>query len=236
MRKYKELINKHNGETAFVLGAGTSLYDIYQDLHFQNIFKDVVISVNSSIMVTSWDTPDNDKRYWISNDSLCRRWSWWKDVKKAQCTKVVRDSWLKYKDELKDFLFFSPRPTSEDIVNPDDEGLCYCCSVASGIDLAIQMGCSRIFVWGLDHDAPSGYHHFWQLFDKKYQPRQIKPAQGPWTQQKSVFPIHLKSYNALLKFAELRGVKIYNCSPLSKVNIFEKINSDWMWKIINESK
>jgi len=235
MKTYKELIGKHDGEISFVLGAGTSLYDLYQNYNFQKIFNYVVISINSSIMITNWKDVDN-KGYWISNDALCRRWSWWEEVEKSKCTKIVRDSWLKYKDELEDFLYFSPRPTSENIINTDDEGLCYCSSVASGIDLAIQMGCKKIFVCGLDHDIVSSYHHFWQLFDKDIQPRQIKPAQGSWEQQKSVFPIHLKSYKALSEFAELKNTEIYNCSPLSKVNTFEKINIDYMWKIINENK
>jgi hypothetical protein len=163
--------------------------------------------------------------YWISNDSLCRRWSWWKDVKNGKGTKIVRNSWEKYKDELKDFLFFSPRPTPEDIINPEDTGLAYCGSVPSSIDLAIQMGCKKIFVFGLDHNAYRGKHHFWQFMEKNEQPKANPPAQGPWSQQQSVFPIGLKAYGALKGFAEYTGVDIYNVSWISAARHWSKVKT-----------
>ena len=159
----------------------------------------------------------------MSNDALCRHWTWWKDVRRGKGIKVVRKSWLKYKRELKRFLFFSPRPTSEGIINPDDIGLCYCSSVPSAIDFAIQAGCKKVFLLGVDHKAIDEKHHFWQFFPRYEQPRQLKPAQEGWSKQQEVFPLNIKAYKALKEFADYKKCKIYNCNPESKVDVFEKI-------------
>jgi hypothetical protein len=218
MNTYTDLCDKHFGETAFILGAGPSLYSAMQESVFNRLCEQgIIITVNSGVVAF----PKFD--YWVSTDSLCRNWSWWDLVKNGKGQKVVRDSWLRYKKELKDFLYFKARPTSEDIVNPDDVGLCYCNSFSASIDLAIQMGCLNIFLLGLDHKSLDSKNHFWQFFNNKKQPRQIKPAQGPWKQQQSVFPIHLKAYKALEKFSKHKNCKIYNCNPDSDVKVFEKI-------------
>ena len=218
MNTYTQLVDKHFGETAFILGAGPSLYSNMQIPVFNIIHKyGIVIAVNSGVMA------DPKFDYWVSTDSLCKNWSWWDLVKKGKGEKVVRSSWEKYKKELDGFLYFEARPTPEDIINSNDIGLCYCNSFSASIDLAIQMGCLNIFLLGLDHKAWNGNHHFWQGFPRHKQPRQIKPAQGPFSQQQSLFPIHLKAYKALEKFAKLKNVKIYNCNPDSDVEVFEKI-------------
>ncbi len=160
---YTELINKHEGKSCIILGAGPSLYDFCQSFHFKESLNHVLISVNSSFMTLAKFNLDPEKHYWVSNDTLCRRWTYWGDVEKSKCTKVVRDSWWKYRKVIDNVLFFSPRPTSEGAINPKDEGLCYCSSVPSSIDLALQMGCKKIFLFGVDQNDSKGYHHFWQL-------------------------------------------------------------------------
>lgn len=233
MNTYTSLIDKFPGELAVVLGAGPTLYEyLYKCPEVKEFIGDmnkhIVISVNSSIMACvqklGWLKEEYpEKRFWISNDSLCMRWSWWDDVKKSKCTKIVRNSWEKYKDQLDGFLFFEPRKTSEDIIDPEDDGLCYCCSSSSAIDISIKLGAKKIFICGLDHKTINNNNHFFQFFPKSEQPRQIQPAQCSWEQQKSVFPIHLKAYTALSGFAEYKKCKIYNCNPDSLVEVFEKI-------------
>ena len=237
MESYEKLIDKYKGQEkcAFVLGAGTSLYDCWSKFVFPEIFNHVVVAVNSGIVATNWEEGDPEDRYWISNDALCMRWTWWEKVKKSKATKIVRNSWLKHEDKIKDFLIFHPRPTSEDVVNPEDLGLCYPSSVPSAIDLCIQMDCERIFLLGVDHyKCGDNKTHFWQFMPEEYHQRQLKPAQGPWEQQKKVFELNIQAYEALREFGIYRNTFIYNCSPLSKVNVFHKIDFekavDWAGK------
>jgi len=232
---YLSLQNKHVGESCIILGAGPSLYDLCMSYHFEDIMDHVVISVNSAIMPLVKFELDPEKHYWGSNDTLCRRWSYWKDVEQSKCTKVVRDSWLKYKEVMTNTLFFSPRPTSEDVVNPNDVGLCYCSSVPSSIDLAIQMGCKRIILFGVDHNDSSGRHHFWQLlYDRKNRPTANANIYDSWDKQQKVFEFNNKAYKALQKFANIKKAEIYNCSNMSKVDVFDRISIDYAFKIVGE--
>lgn len=218
VNSYLKLRDKHTGESCFIFGAGPSLWFNMQHPSFSKINEyGITIAVNSAVMAV----PNFD--YWVSNDVLCRRWSWWKDVISCSGTKVVRDSWEKYKNELKDFLFFHHRPTSEDVINPDDIGLAYCSSIPSSIDLAIQMGCKQIFLLGVDQNDYEGKHHFWQFMEKDKQPICNPNVQDSWKRQQEVFDINMKALSALKGFAEYKKVKIYNCSHLSNVHIFEQV-------------
>jgi hypothetical protein len=233
---YTELIDKHKGEVAFILGAGPSLYDLCKSHHFFDILDDVVISVNSAFMPLAKFELDPEKHYWVSNDTLCRRWSYWKDVEKSSCMKVVRDSWSKYKKVMTNTLYFSPRPTSEGVVNPKDTGLCYCSSIPTSIDLAIQMGCKKIFLFGVDHNDSSGRHHFWQLlYDRKNRPTANANIYDSWRKQQKVFEFNKQALKALRKFADSKRVEIYNCSNMSKVNSFDRISIDYAFKIIGKT-
>tara|TARA_Y100000310_G_C20697629_1_gene826821 strand:+ start:2097 stop:2843 length:747 start_codon:yes stop_codon:yes gene_type:complete len=238
LKPYTILKDKHEGETCFIIGAGTSA------LTFDNaalalqaeIFKHVVISVNSGILLCPWGQPhpnpkvksevchgDREKRYWLSNDALCRRWSWWNYVKACNATKIVRDSWKEYYAEIPDFLYFWIRPTSEDVINPKDLGLSYCSSVPSSIDLAIQMGCKKIFIIGLDQYMIGETSHFWHYWPKKYQPTRIDRVMALHSQQKEAFEFNNLAFPALKEFADSRDVTIFNCNPKSKVDVFSKI-------------
>jgi len=235
MQTYKVLENKHIGENAFVLGAGTSLYGL--DLRY--IHDYVVLSVNSSILLMPWDVGSNDKRYWISNDSLVRRWSYWERVKQAHAVKLVRNSWEKYYDEIPDFLYFWRRHTPENLIDPDDDGLCYCSSVPTSIDLAIYMGCKNIFILGVDQYSKSGKRYFWQLDDKIENPFMIfknKISEKGWLpnlrQQQWTYGYDKQAYEALEKYSKIKDVKIYNCNMMSRVNAFEKIKFDMVKDII----
>lgn len=234
MNNYTTLINKHDGENCFILGAGPSLYyNIYHSMFPLLGIYGKIISVNSSVL--AWNNFD----YWISNDALCRRWDWWRDVKLGRGIKIVRNSWEKYKDELDGFLFFEPRPTSEDIVNPDDIGLAYCSSIPSALDLAIQMGFKKIFILGLDHTDLEGKQHYWEFWEKRFHPKASSPAQGSWEQRKGVFDINMKAFKALKKFADEKDIGVYNLNCvnkkgqyITKVRTFKRIQMDGLENIL----
>lgn len=153
-----------------ICGAGPSLinYD------FDNCSNIHVISVNSSIIKMPWQFVGSEDllRAWISNDSLCRKWDYFEKVISYKCEKIVRDSWLKYKEDLIDFLYFSPRSSKEDVINEGDEGLAYNSSVPTAIDFAIKLNFKNIFIIGVDHSSFKNLTHFWQFYSKNEQPKE----------------------------------------------------------------
>ena len=87
MNTYVDLIGKHEGEACFIFGAGPSLRFCATDDMFPWLGTyGIQIAINSSVI--ECDNFD----YWISNDSLCCRWDWWKKVKRGTGIKIVRNS------------------------------------------------------------------------------------------------------------------------------------------------
>ena len=65
-------------------------------------------------------------------------------------------------------------------------------------------------------------------------PRQLSPAQGPFNQQRTVYPHNDRAYKALHEYADLKGTDIYNCNPDSRVEEFEKITFEQAFRIIEK--
>lgn len=219
--------NLNQGSSAFVCGAGPSM----AHLNLDGIHKHIVIAVNSACMLMPWQEPgDSTKRFWISNDVLCMRWTYFnKYVKDAHCTKVVRDCWLRYGSQhaTNNFRYFRPRSDQdEEKIDGAEGGLCYVSSVPTSVDFAILMGCKSIFLLGVDHKMVQGNSHFWQFW-KKTKPWQggkkviKKPEQS---HQLRVFRKNIGVFEKLNVLAKEKGCKIYNCSRISTVEVFPKIS------------
>jgi hypothetical protein len=213
-----------------ILGAGPSLisYDFTAcSCH--------MIVVNSAILKTKWDREFEKDilRAWISNDSLCRKWSYFDKVKSDFCYKIVRDSWAKYADELKDFIFFKPRKTREDIIEENDDGLLYNSSVPSAIDLAIKIGFNEIYLFGIDHTVSGEKTHFWQFLPKHIQPKEkiisnnrtifAQPTRimQPVPMQKNVWNMNIEVFKSLSNYAKTKNVNIFNINDSSTLIPFE---------------
>jgi hypothetical protein len=223
LKPYTDLCGLHKGMLAFIIGAGTSLFDVMNLDDFASIHNHVVVSVNSSFIIMPWHAGEPDCRYWISNDALCRRWSYWPSVKTAKANRIVRSSWGVYYDEIPDFYQFWPRPTSEGVISPEDDGLAYCSSVPTSIDLCIQMGCKKIVLFGVDQYMTDGKSHFWQFWPEAQQPKPTGMKLATRSAQRYAFHFNNIAYPALDKFAKIRGVSIYNGNPKSQVVVFDKI-------------
>jgi len=262
MKSYEKLIDCHSGQVAFVLGSGTSLFKITKNKRYKEIFDHVSIAINSSIIATDWLEGDGSKRYWTSNDVCAMLWSYWSQVLDSKCNKVIRDSWEKHYDYLEpyknDFYEFSPRTgwvgapqninellygegckepkTSEeqdDAIKIDEKALCSISSIPSAIDLAIQMGCKKIFLLGVDHYMAGKYSHFWDYLPQKEKPRvSIGGYRATHRMQNAMFEENMKTYNALNRFAEKKNAQIFNCNHKSRVKAFDKIDFDEALEII----
>jgi hypothetical protein len=184
-------------------------------------------------MKMKWDNGSEEGRFWVSNDALCLRWSYWDKVKASFCNIVVRDSWEKYSDILpKRVKYFSPR--SENIITDESEnGLCYCSSVPTCIDMAIGFGFKCIYLFGVDHDIDNnGY--FWSSWEERDKPMQVVDYKGdrkfntkplalvqPRDQRLSVWNENIHCFDALQKYADIKNVKIFNMNKNSKIKSFE---------------
>jgi hypothetical protein len=141
-------------------------------------------------------------------------------VKNCIAINVDRSSWDKYFDEIPDFYVFLKREKPEHVVDPSDDGLCYCSSVPSAIDMALQMGCKQVMLLGVDHYALGDKTHFWQLWPKEQQPT---GTYAPINMQKKVFNFSIQTYKALKEYANYMDAEIYNCNFDSKLKVFPNI-------------
>ena len=161
-----DLKDIHTGEKCFVCGAGPSLG--FMDL--EGIHEHVVITVNSAILLMDWKTGEKDKRYWISNDSLVMQWDYfWKDVLRAKCHKLIRTSWKRYDEKIREhgFRYFAARLKERQPLTNNGNALCSFSSIPTAIDLALLMGCNQTYLLGVDHKMVHGKSHFWQFWPTK---------------------------------------------------------------------
>ena len=218
LRPYTDLVDTHINESAFILGSGTSLHD----LDLSHIHNHVVITLNASILLVDWVKGDPNKRFWISNDAFCRKWSYWADIKKAKANKIVRNSWSHYFKELRGFYVFCPRRTRETKIDTEDTGLCYCSSVPSAVDLALQMGCKKVFLLGVDQYMKGSKRYFWEYWERQKRPK-FNGKMHAQSKQMRVFKINDGIYKSLNDFSVYKDAFIFNCNPKSKVSAFTKI-------------
>lgn len=211
----------HTGQKCFIVGAGPSL----ASLDLSDIHKHVVISINSSAMLMPWKQGDTDRRFWISNDVLCLRWSYfWTHVAKAECVKIVRTSWRKHEDKFLgyNFRYFAIRKSEKHPLLPDD-GLCFTSSVPTAIDFALRLGCKQVYLLGVDQRMIHGNSHFWQLWSKEKWPRRSDKKKHFRPEQKHqirVFEHNERVFLALHQLAVRQGAEIHNCSNISRLKEF----------------
>lgn len=213
----------HAGNKCFVCGSGVTV----GIMELSGIHEYPVICVNSSVLLMPWEEPgDEKKRFWVSTDALCMQWDYfWNKVMKWEMIRIVRNSWARAVKELKgvEFKYYIPRRASGDIKSKE-EGLMGGSSILSAIDLALLMGCKKVFLLGVDHRNINGNSHFWQLWPKRERPRRdgkpgnYMPCQR---QQGRVFKSNFRNFDILSKYAQTVKANIYNCSTLSEVKSFE---------------
>lgn len=223
MSDTEQFRNIHDGNKCFVCGAGITIG--IQDL--AGIHEYPVICVNSSVILMPWEEPgDERKRFWVSTDALCMQWDYfWNKVMRWEMTRIVRNSWSRNSSELKgsQINYYVPRRMTGDIKRKD-KGLMAGSSILSATDLALLMGCKKVFLLGVDHRNVNGHSHFWQLWPKKERPRRegkdgnYMPCQR---QQGRVFKSNFRNFGVLDRYAKTIGAKIYNCSTVSEVKTFE---------------
>ena len=193
----------HTGNKCFVCGAGVSI----GVMDLTGIHEYPVVSVNSSVMLMPWEeSGDLLKRFWVSTDSLCMQWDYfWNKVMRGEMTRVVRNSWARKTKELNgvQMTYYLPRRVTGEI-KKKEEGLMCGSSILSAVDLALLMGCTKVFLLGVDHRNVNGNSHFWQLWPQRERPlRQGKPSNYMpcQRQQDNVFKSNFRNFDILARYA-----------------------------------
>jgi len=216
--------NIHQGRRCFVIGAGPSV----AFMNLSPIEDDVIITINSSILLFDWSVGSSTDRYWISNDTLCLQWDYfWSKVLRSNSQKIVRTSWKEHADKIlkHNFRFFKPRESESPPLSNDGKALCSVSSVPTAIDFALLTGCQEIYLLGVDHKMLHGNSHFWQFWPKEKWPQRkskgknFRPEQS---HQIRKFEENIATYQSLKELAESVGASIYNCSNNSVIEVFEK--------------
>lgn len=227
MKEFTDLtdfINIHEGRRCFIIGAGPSV--AFQKMSV--LSKDIIISVNSSILLVDWLSGECQDRYWISNDTLCMQWDYfWSHVLKAKCQKLVRTSWLEFESKFhkNGFRFFKPRKSQQIPLINHGLSLCGVSSVPTAINFALLTGCKLIYILGMDHIMLHGKSHFWQFWPKDKWPQRKSKGRNFRPEQKhqiQMFSENIDVYKSLKEMANRLDVKIYNCSSMSAVEAFDK--------------
>lgn len=226
---FKELcLDRFRGSACCIVGAGPSLgFSDTRKCHTMPCF-----AVNSAILALDWDNGPAEDRFWVSNDTLCLRWNYWEKVRDSSCNIIVRDSWCKHVDILPSRTrFFSARKSNTNIEDSDD-GLCYCSSVPTCLDMAICFGFKKIYLFGVDHDIENnGY--FWSGWNDSKKPMQVVDYLGerkfitkplalvqPKDQRISVWKENIACFESLNNYAKARDVEIVNMNNNSKIKSF----------------
>jgi hypothetical protein len=227
---FRELcLDRFSGASCCVVGAGPSI----NQADIGMCYSMPCFIVNSAILALDWSTGLGEDRFWISNDTLCLRWSYWEKVKNSLCNIVVRESWEKHANIIPSRArFFSPRK-SNTIIDESDDGLCYCSSVPTCLDMAIKFGFKKIYLFGVDHDIDNnGY--FWSSWSEDKKPMQVVDYAGerkfltkplalvqPKDQRISVWNENIDCFQSISNYAALKDVKIMNMNKSSKIKSFE---------------
>lgn len=219
-----DMINTKKGSVCYILGAGPSLFNI----NLSRIWDDVVIAVNSSIIVCPWkDNSDVSNRFWISNDSSVMDWDYFlNDVVKSSCTRIIRTSWWIHRSKFKNIpvRYFRIRDTKNDKPLSQysvSKGLLGISSVVTAVDFAIMLGCKEINLLGVDHGFKGDKSHFWQFYPLSKQPKRFGSSiPNSKTEQKRVFEKNHECFLSLKDYADKNNCSIYRCSKESKLEMF----------------
>jgi len=216
--------NAHLGKRCFVIGTGPSL-EIW-DLDTLRDNGELCISVNGIIKAypsTAW-RPD----YYMITDRFG-----YKRYKKDLLTDcgvenmLIADTALRG-DEANGFLPFHisllpilkdcPTLFSEDVSRGVYAGGQV---VYAAAQFAVYFGCSEIYLYGIDHDYSNAEHAH---FSDDYCAYTEESAATPMINESNNF-IEI-SFKSAKRAAEQRGIKIYNASRRTKLDVFECVDFD----------
>ena len=222
MRNLEELNGKHAGQPACVLGSGPSIKMIDP-----SIYKNFVcIAVNAGIVAN----PESD--YFLTDDCDCSNWTYFLELRHRRCDVLL------YEEKFKGFptlfgdrtVFFRHR-TGYHVTDhyrhtePKDHIVQCRTSVGSAIHVAHIMGCSPIFVAGVDCCRLDCKRWFWEFAGYR-KPKRLDGRRADKyrkTKDSDTDLIEILQYWRDQGSEFLNRCQVYNASPISRVDAFPKI-------------
>lgn len=231
MRNLEEFNGKHQGEIAFVLGSGPSV----NMLDLSPLTKHVTIAVNSGYLAFPEAT------YFLSDDWSVARWSYFfNDLRASKSTTA-----LLYEDMLKNEAWqFGNRAVlfrhrkgyhltdKYEHKNPLNHICQARTSVGSAIHVAHIMGCRKIVLIGIDCCRQDSLRYFWGKRGA-VEKRPFRKDDIPVDRYRRTFHKGRQTDTDLIditRYWKNKAVyfndkcKIFNASPISLLDEFQKIN------------
>lgn len=233
-----KLKNKHKDKRTFLIGNGPSLRN--EDL---DLLKDEITFAANKIYLAFKNTTWRPTYYLVEDDLVYKQnYNAIKDLKDT--IKLFPNYAKEWADSIDDASYFNLKyfPDSDDFpqFNPDPiNGIFWGSTVVfTMIQWAIYVGSKEIYLLGVDFsfDVPKkqiiNEHNRIDLicegeinhFHKDY--RKIGEK---WNLPN--LEIQIKSFMKAKEYAQEHGIKIYNASRETKLDVFEKINFDKLFKI-----
>lgn len=225
--KIKSLINKHLGKRAFVIANGPSLK--VEDIEL--IRDEITFAANKIWLLfdkTSWRPT-----YYTVADKLVMQQNIENIEKMEASCKLFPDDMIRLTDiKISNSIYFKKTSSNDfDLQKGIYSGPTV---VYAMISYAIYMGIKELYIIGLDHNfsVPKKYENFKSGEDNviisegevnHFHPDYRKKGEK-WAQPE--LDVLEQSFIKIQDYAKQYGVKIYNASRFTKLDVFEKVNLD----------
>ena len=226
-----DLKNIHVGRLCFIYGGGPSLSHVDET----KIKSYISITVNSGFL------KNKDCDYFVSDDCAISGWSYFEDIWKYRCKKLLYKDRFFYTCKNKNDVIFYPHtwwysPSDKQYnldglkLNKDGPVVGARTSMGSAVHLAYIMGCNPVVLLGNDCNIVNGNRYFWQSWEKSKWPYRVKggnfnkKSQNMGFDQKS-FIEYWNSFSYINKKYDILGkdINIIDCSD-SILDCFPKMN------------
>ena len=219
--KLLQLKGKHRNKRAFIVANGPSLQ--IEDL--EKIQNEITFACNKIYLAfeqTNWRPS-----YYFVTDGLVYMQNYEK-INQLQLTKLFSTHMLTLGKKMKDAIYFplSYKQPAKFVTNPLFELYSGSTVTYVMLEFAVYMGIKEIYIIGLDFsfELPKK-HHLKELscegevnhFHKEY-----RKVGEKWTMPDMLHQRH--AFLEAKKFCDIHGIKIYNASRKSKLDVFERID------------
>jgi len=235
-RKIKDLKDKHKNRRAFLIGNGPSLQ--IKDL---SSLKDEVTFAANKIYL-AYEKTDWRPTYYLVEDDLVYKQNYKKIVQIEDSIKLFPQYALDWDKKIEKAIYFSMKYKPNDIdfpqFNPDPLLGIYWGStvIFSMIQWAIYMGIKEIYLIGVDFNFTESEGYVINEHGRKdlicdgeinHFHKDYRKIGEKWNLPN--LEIQIKSFTKAKEYSQEHGVKIYNTSRETKLDVFEKINFDLLF-------